>query len=472
MLGLVGALYMARTLGPQLFGSLQGFKLAHTLSGVFALGSAFGLSILLPKARGESDTQGAKTLVSTAFFSEVVTKTLFAILFVFVGVSYFSTSSWHGLAYVATGVTMVLVPMQGILVRIKSAYEEVGELAAIGILQSVSAFLVIVLGLTFFGPFTYWISIWVGVVLTLPFLGIRRVASFSNVSGKRWKELIYVGFPIYVTGELFGLYRSVDRVFILAFLGVKPLAFYSLANTLLTAAQSVTFGFLATWGIRGARLLAEGKKEQVTLQSDELAGAMGWSVLFLTAAGIPVLYPVVHCVLPQYVEALPLICIVLPTLIFNSISASLGNVIVIFGWQYKFLPFVALHLILAACLNLFAIGHGWGVWGIAGATTLGRLFYCLLNNYLGWRLLSDSPRQALYRVFRLYAPVWWGVPMLVVGYLLAVSLQVGEYGRLWITCSVVVGCSIPGLVGSLKRAAVHHRMQAAWLNFRSRKDLA
>lgn len=462
LFGLVAGLVMARTLEQRDFGILQGFRLVAVFAGMATLGVPNGLAVRVPEAMAAGDEQRQRELGATAFWVVVLTHTVGAAALAWLGFRTAGDAGWIFWAYQVMAVTLVARAVVTILDALLWVEGDVARRAETGVTRSMADALVKIFGVATIGPLVVWVAEWAGILVSLPRMGLRRVAAPRNMSRRAFSALVVVGFPMYLISQLASLYQACDRAVILALLGAEALAVYGVANTLLGAALAVVAGFAQPWMIRAARMTAQGQRDELRVLTDEFATAAGWLSVPLAVGLMLGALVAVEVVIPKYHDSLAVLAGLLPVLCVRGVTSALGLVFASHGWNSKMLPMVALQLLLTLALNLLAVARGWGVFGVAAMTSVGWVITALCGNYLGWRLLGDSPGQAVRRLARLYLPVLLFPPVAWVAWVLAPRCGTPGEGpaRVAVACALVLVAFLPGVVLAVRAASIPARLEA------------
>lgn len=205
-------------------------------------------------------------------------------------------------------------------------------------------------------------------------LFIRFFRRFDLKFKISWAEIRYClryGFPIFVRDWLSQILNSVDRIMIVSLLGFEAVGMFSIATMTRNYSHGVYRNFshvispyfLEKFG--EAKEWAEVKRyiEKPTLILSHFM-AIVLSCAFIGSA------LVVGMVLPKFSSGLPALQIYLFTAAFTAIDTQATTFITAINKQVQMVPIVAVTIVANVGLNYAFIRAGWGIAGVAAATSI------------------------------------------------------------------------------------------------------
>lgn len=366
----------ARLLGPYAFGAWSGLSLILDYGLLAPMGSQQGLDQLVPGRIVAGDRPSLTRLKRAGLFNILLLNGLFAALCL----SYFGFSTgqlrtfWglHGIA--AMLACAILTCIASYHLTLLRSHGDAGALSVWSLIQGMTGALLGLALLPFIGAWGLLIGWLVGTVAALFYVRAqgRAVVPLSPAPARESLTLIAVGVPMFLFSITNLVMRTLDRLVILRFLGAEALGYYSLGVVALTLMlylpDSVSY-------VLYPRLLR--KYHQAGDRPEALHGDFERTTRTL-ALVVPVLCGIVYLaaddvvgwVLPQFLHGL----VPLKVLGFGAVGLALANLssitVMTLGRRLWLLPAALLMAGLSAVLDLTAALHGFGIAGVAWATTL------------------------------------------------------------------------------------------------------
>jgi O-antigen/teichoic acid export membrane protein len=405
LLGLPCSILTANLLGPFLFGTWRALGLIQTYAPFLQLGIFSGLLREVPFSRGKGETNKVLAYQETGFTVSLLaagagTMVLFVASWVLQG--HYSPLVLNGIRVMAVVVFFQhLYAFYDYLLR---AEQDFLLASRAKIFYSAGGSILQVIGVLLYGInglFLSVILINIGIALYLcRKVPIRlRVPRFGIIVG-----LMRSGIPMLLNGMADTLFYTVDRVIILAFLGREELGYYAIA---LLAASFVEF-VPATFQLV---LLPRITRQAGNSGSPGELSEFWLEPLYILAYVLPVmiglgwlLAPIaLVLLLPQYLPGLFAMKILMIGMCFAAIPTLTRNVFIAANKQFRVLGVFLIMGALALGLNYIFVKLGWGITGIALATSLSFLFFGILLISMALSLQGQI-RELLNVMVRLYSP--------------------------------------------------------------------
>lgn len=253
-------LLIPKLLDPSGYGIWKAVSMIADFSRLPQLGTASSMFREIPMLKAKSKTKELNDVIDTAFTVNIASASIIAIG-VFLSSFYFHDPR----VVVALRIYALLIFLSEFFMFMKIMFSGFKEFVFLGKVNSFDA--VLSLAFAVFMTWTYGLNgLIVGTIIELLiiiciFFGkIDRNPKF-RINFKLWAYLIRIGFPLMLSGLLFQLLLSVDKIMVLAFLGSTTLGYYVIGLTLM---NMVCQGFFAVGSVVSPRLMEEyGKKEQL-----------------------------------------------------------------------------------------------------------------------------------------------------------------------------------------------------------------
>jgi len=222
---------------------------------------------------------------------------------------------------------------------------------------------------------------------------------------KELKRLIGIGFPIIIGVILFALYRSIDQISIIKYLGSQQLGYYALALTLtkfLLIIQGGAFGILEPriYQLFGEKGDPQALKE-IVLDPIGLLTLIYPLVIGLTYVGIPY---VIYLFLPKYVPALTCIHIMIVGSFFYIFLEGSNSFIVAINRQNLIIWVIGLGCLVSFGIYTVLLKKNMGIEGVAlGSVLVNVLAGCFFLGFILNRLFNQL-REKLIVLIKIFFP--------------------------------------------------------------------
>lgn len=292
------------------------------------------------------------------------------------------THAWAA-GFATVGLLAVLSRYFTFHVTILRAQQSFATTAKLSILEAVLT-LFVACGLTYCFGLT---GLYLGTLIVM--LGacfyVVRNRSVSLAWAWNWPEmrrLIRIGGPILLAGTTMTLLRSLDKLAILAWFPDREfqLGCYSLA--LMAATQLFGLGtmFSMVMSPRYGEKLGHSRDPDAVARLAARATEIQAAAISLPAAWTLVAAaPLLGWLLPSYATGLPSLILLMPGVICLTIALPAQDYLVAINRQNHALAIVLLTTVLAAAGNGLALVAGFGLAGVAVATSLGYAIYMILT---------------------------------------------------------------------------------------------
>jgi O-antigen/teichoic acid export membrane protein len=377
----------ARILGPTAFGVWNLLKLVLVYGHMFTLGVMEAMSRDLPLFRGREETERQRKLSQTGLTVTIMSALVVGTVYT-LGVS------------VGTQTALLPIALTAILFSVAQGYKYLNVH-----LKAYKRFIEqgrqkIVLGFLFLPlvtGFGWWLDLpgyILGQIIAMGATGLFVLTRNRNIElAPGWdvdvfRGAVRSGVFLLLVSVLFNLFTTVDRLIVGAYLGAEKVGFYSLAIMLGAAfltiprvvGQQVYPRMSEDYGATGDgdRLLEWARKQTVIVAG--VTTTMGVALFF----AIP---PLVEFFLPRYIPGIDAVRIMLGGLVVLPLWNGYGMAINVLDKQRATGAILLVVLILNLGLNLLFINRGYGIEGVAIATSVSYLVFTGLVITAAWYLI-------------------------------------------------------------------------------------
>lgn len=203
----------------------------------------------------------------------------------------------------------------------------------------------------------------------------------------KYKELIYLGFPLLLAGSIYTLFITVDRWFIIGKFGPEKLGYYSIMVTLsgMVLLVPIKLVSLLTQYLREA--FGKGSSEE-NLWATTLSFLLICLLIFipLIAVAGDTAFLLFRYYLPKYYKTVELVRILLNSVFFSCIF-NISSIFLVVTNRKKYLILTqVLALLCSIILNYFAIWYHLELKGIATATMLSNFLLSVFTFIFIWKV--------------------------------------------------------------------------------------
>jgi O-antigen/teichoic acid export membrane protein len=396
-LGAVTSLLLRFLLDPAQMGIWQAVRLFLTYGNYANLGISKGAVRELTVARGHGNETEARRGLNLAFTVNTISSLGYAAILVTAGIWYAQrggeyTGAWS-LGLIVAGLLAVLSRYVTFHVTILRGRQAFGATSRLSLLEAVLTLGVGGLATWLWGlPGLYFGTLLV-MLASLAFVLRHRGATLRWAwDGAEIRRLIGIGGPILLATTLFTLFRSLDKLMILAYMSdcEYQLGCYSIA--LLVVGQIYGLGAITsmvmsprlgeTFGATDSRI----DVARLTARTGELqAAAMG----LIGGVSLVLAGPVLGTLLPDYRPGLPAMKWLIPGAVLMTIALPANHYLIAVNRQRRALAVVAAVLVLAVTANHWVLTAGLGLVGVAMAT--GAAYACYWVLIVGVSFWGELP---------------------------------------------------------------------------------
>jgi len=242
------------------------------------------------------------------------------------------------------------------------------------------------------------------------------------------KRLFVIGAPLILLSVGIISIRNIDKIFIANMLGSEQLGYYSIA----IMASDYIFTIPATLSIVMFPRFQESyalKDNIVDIQNfvNTPTQILSYSVAIIIGFAFLILPPVIMVILPQYIEGIMSVKILLLGTFFISLTHPSSQFLITLNKQIYIIPLVFFAVAIAGLLDYLFIKWGYGINGVALATGIANFLYYLL--ILGYAMLHYA---GIKLIIKFMAGNLFPF-LLITGFLLGVSQFVPLNPNSWLS---------------------------------------
>lgn len=399
-----------RVLGPALMGVFSELMLIFQYMKFYDFGILNSLDKEIPYWNGRDETDKSKWIQDLGFSVNFYLSVIAGIALVLFSLFVVSTDVVFIMSLRLLAVLVVIQALASFYTVIIRTHHKFNILSIYVILVAVLELILIVfLGIryNFYGVLAAYFLTTLGGLFYLFQASAKRFHIYIRLPWKEIARLFRIGFPLFLSGLIFLLVRSIDRIMIIGFLGQIQLGYYSIATMMFagiyqlpTLIYSVIFPrFYEAFGrsdLKGVRLHFE---KPILIFAHLFPIVIGATILILPFF--------VHYLLPDYQPGVAPANILLLGVFFISLinmpmylltALDKQHYIVIIGLIATFVIFTADYIFLKM---------GLGLTGVALGTCLGYFFYCTAIIACSCRNYTKTVFELFLFFKKIYLPFVW-----------------------------------------------------------------
>jgi O-antigen/teichoic acid export membrane protein len=399
VLAVLQSIIVMRFLDPGVYGIWLSLNILLTYAGYIHLGLEYGMGNLLPYYKGLNNSERIPEIEDTTYLVWTILAALFMLAVGGYAILAPSNSPVLKLGLVVISVMALLEQQMAFRARwITNALKEFKLFSFLSASRGLVSFVIVV-------PIAYFWNV-EGVILgTLLVSGINTVVWIiktpyrfrGRISSDAFWETLRIGFPVLLIVLGGGLIETIDRMLILVWFGPVQLGYYSLT----AFGGNSLYGFLAQAGAAMSPHIVEEMGRSGDSPEALAKYLVNPTILFagliaILIMGLLVIMPfVVEWMVPKYSPGLTAFYLFVPGFFFLSIILSANNILNIYLIARRRQHLAVYIQIASICVELLAgflfIFLGWGIAGVALASTLAYAFYGLtILNLTAKYVLPDA----------------------------------------------------------------------------------
>lgn len=307
---MVSGFLTARCVEPAVMGLFSGIGLVQGYIPGLQLGILNGLSRELPYYVGKGEQERVRDLAAAAQAWALLLGSVVSLTLAGVAIWYAVLGRWAFAVGWLTNAVSAFALFYGTF-YLQITYRTRGDFARLAlndVIQSIATLVLVVVvwWLAFYGLCLR--TVLVALLQLMLLWHWRPVRVRSKWSRKQLLHLLKVGAPIFVVGQGYTYWGTLDSTLMLWYCGSRGLGLYALAN-MASAAMQILPG--AVIGVLYPQMAEEyGRSGNLHVLAKSTVRPMAMSLLIvlpLTVAGWFLVPPVIRALLPKYVDAIPVV---------------------------------------------------------------------------------------------------------------------------------------------------------------------
>jgi len=399
-----------RILGPALMGIFSELMLIFQYMKFYDMGILNSLDKEVPYWNGRNDIDKSRWIQDIGFSVNLYLSLITGIILVLFSFFIKDTDPVFILGLRILAVLIVIQALASFYTVIIRTHHKFNILSFYVILVAVlELILIIFLGIkyNFYGVLAaFFLTILMGVI----YLWKATARHFHVYIKLPWKEigrLFKIGFPLFLSGLIFLLVRSIDRIMIIGFLDQTQLGYYSIATMMFAGIFQLPNLIYSVIFPRFYEAFGRSDLKGVRLHFEKPTLIFAYLFPIIIGATILVLPFFIHYLLLDYQPGVISANILLLGIFFISLinmpmylltALNKQRYIVIFGLIATFIIFASDYIFLKI---------GLGLKGIALGTCLGYFFYCTTLMVFSYRHYAKDMRELLLFLKKIYMPFMW-----------------------------------------------------------------
>ncbi len=408
-LRLAAGFVRARYLGPGLFGVWNGLMVIADYSAHATLGIGRAADRELPRATGQQDQEAILRIRETTFTVFFCQGAILCLGLIVIGLAVWPTvGPVVGLGLCTIGGLVFLLRIMDfldIVLRVDHRFPTI-SLGLVLLWGSHLGLLFVLVPLG--GMFGFY-----GVVLSSYALLVAYwLAMYRPYLPRRlrfdWPEmwrLTKIGLPLTISVVLANVMGSVDRIMALTFLGAEALGLYSLGLMIITAMLEIPMVIEAVLMPRMFRRFGEDKSVETFRPFFKMPLLVLSLIVPALLVGVAALLPpLVGEFLPRFLDALPVVRVLLFVALFGSLTVPSYNLLFGMDRQSRLILVNGVSIPVAVGLNVLFLALGWGLLGISLAMVTTYFLVCSALLSSGFAYFVESIGRRVWQLLRAFLP--------------------------------------------------------------------
>ena len=449
-LGLLTAFIRPKLLSPELFGLWNVLNVLPNYASYLHLGSRSSMRFLIPYYESRGEDEKISSTKAAVYRGTFVPTLIFAVVLILLALFLdLEVETRVGLA--AISLVILFNWRFSYLVGVLKAHQEFRIISRSNYITAIAHFVLTATLIFFFGFYGALLSAILTVIVGIIY--IQRFRTF-RIHGpfqfSVFRSLVKTGFPIVIYNIISELFRTSDRFVILFMLGQETVGYYGIAIMVLGFSISIP---AISREVVEPRLMESMDRADLArnLELYMTRPLMNTAYLmpFVIGPGILLLPFVIPIILPDYASGVVSAQILLLGGYFLAAGHVLRGVIVALGLQLKATIVAFPVLIVNIILSIMMVSWGYGIEGVALASSVSfLLMFTALFSFVWWQLRFRD--HGLTKRF-----FWFFVPFPVMCTLLffpdQLSVGLEESPMLFLSVKMLLFITLQGLLLHLVR---------------------
>lgn len=393
----VSAVLTRRFLGPTQMGIWSTLQILVDYSKYTSLGVMSAVAVEIPYAVGKGDHEKSENIQHAAFTFVLVSAAAFSglvMLFAFFTRNRFLPQIGNGLLLVTA--VIFLQRISNFLITLLRCYKKFSIESGQMLWSSLVNAVLIVLFSYPFKLYGFILALSLSYVFNIVYVCMKFPFNFRwSFDRPLLRRLTIFGFPLMIQGIMTVIFRSMDRVMIAKMLGFTDLGLYSIALMACAYAGNFYSAVAVVFLPHFQEKFGE-KDNPRDLEKYIAKSSIGFCLVmpaFFSVIWIAAPY-IIFIFLPKFIEGILAMKILSLSVFFIAVHHPYLNFLITVKRHMSLFPVLGFSILWAAVTNFGAIRLGYGINGVAAATTVAFFMHFAVLFFTSFRYFTDL-RSAL-----------------------------------------------------------------------------
>jgi O-antigen/teichoic acid export membrane protein len=425
--GLSG-LFIAKILGPSLFGVLSALMLIVLYSNYSHMGLLHAILKKVPFYRGANELNKIEEVKSVGFsVSMLISFSIGIILFIS---SFFLNNITIETANGLRLISIIVILQQFFQLTISTFRVEKKfiKVSVMNLIYSIVRFLLIILlGRYFKLEGVLLASIIAYSIIVLYVIKYEKLGIKLNLDLKKARSLIKIGFLPLIVGISWVIYTSIDKIMILKYLGKTELGYYSigilLMELLVYVPQAIGFILMPYFLERYGQAKEIDKLKPYFIQTNIIITHI---MPIIIGAVILIMPMLINHILPDYQKSLFVIPTLIITVFFSTLTSITNVFLISIDKEKDIIIYQVMTIAIAIGLNWLFISKGYGIYGVAIATLVTYMLFSYILNILTLKFLNYTTKEKFSYFLKSHLPFIYILGILIIIPKTQITLDIGK----------------------------------------------
>ncbi|MBC8185516.1 oligosaccharide flippase family protein [candidate division KSB1 bacterium] len=410
----VRGFFIARILGPTLYGLWSVFHTAIALGAHLGLGTSQAMRREVPFNKGKNKQQDNITIFQNSFTFQLLVS--LSVCVILLALSQTNLIGDLKTEFRLLGFVLILNNTFFFLTNKLNGEKKIYSYAVFSLLYSLMN--------TLFGISLIFCckinGLFIGMIISHAILlsaslKKRYLYVGFQIKLKVIKELIKIGFPIMILNLSSVLMKQIDKLLVFTFLGRTMAGYYGLAAFISILVQNIPNSISNVLFPRMMQKYGRTNRKEdienyflqpITIIANSMPIILGMVFIFSDA--------VILMILPKYAPALTIIKILILSLFFTSILRVPTDILILFNKQKRVMYIQIAFLILGGLFDYIAIREGFGIEGVALATAFIFFVFSVVLIVYALSSFGKTVSSIIMQLICIYAPFFYATLILII----------------------------------------------------------
>ncbi len=374
----IAAVLTRRFLGPSQMGVWVLVQIILTYANYTHLGTLDAIAREIPFYIGKKDEWRAEKIKNTVFSFSIMTALIVSLgvmAYAFLWRTHLQIAVFYGL--LITAALVILQRLNTLLICLVRAFKYF-ELAGKLTFFSAVVNMILISFLSYrYKLYGFMAAMTLSFIFNIAYVHLKKNFHFRySLSGVELKPLIAYGFPLMLLAFFSTIFETIDRLMVARFLGLEALGLYSIAlmayGYLQSVPNSISIVMIPNLHEKFGQTENKHDLKSYLLKSDSVFSVV---MPVLIGAGWFLAPLLIGIVLPKFKEGIDALRLLILSAYFIGVGMAYTLFIYAIKKHWALFPLNIIAALFAVLFNWIAIQKGWGIAGVAGATTIATLFY-------------------------------------------------------------------------------------------------